>query len=64
MAKDRAGKKSREKSRTRTAGGLVRETVYLYEDESDRLEAMAEQERCSKSEIVRRALRRMFKEVE
>ena len=41
----------------RTEGGLTRETAYLYDDEEDALELRAEKERCSKSEIIRRALR-------
>lgn len=41
----------------RTRGGLVRETAYLYEDEERALEERAQRERCSKSEIIRRALR-------
>lgn len=40
-----------------TKGGLTRETAYLYDDEESALELRAERERCSKSEIVRRALR-------
>lgn len=40
-----------------TKGGLTRETAYLYEDEEIALEARAAKERCSKSEIMRRALR-------
>lgn len=46
-----------EKRRHRTKGGLVREQVYLYEDEEEALEAAAKRERCSKSELIRRALR-------
>ena len=41
-----------------TKGGLTRETAYLYDDEEKALEERAERERCSKSEIIRRALRR------
>ncbi len=40
-----------------TKGGLIRETAYLYEDEEKALERRAVRERCSKSEIMRRALR-------
>lgn len=40
-----------------TSGGLTRETAYLYEDEENALEERAAKERCSKSEIMRRALR-------
>jgi hypothetical protein len=41
----------------RTQGGLTRETAYLFDDEEAALEQRAERERCSKSEIIRRALR-------
>jgi hypothetical protein len=40
-----------------TGTGLIREVSYLHEDEARLLEASAEKERCSKSEIIRRALR-------
>jgi hypothetical protein len=40
-----------------TRGGLTRETAYLYEDEERALEERAKRERCSKSEVIRRALR-------
>jgi len=40
-----------------TAGGLIREVAYLYEDEEAALEKRAAKERASKSEIIRRALR-------
>jgi hypothetical protein len=40
-----------------TKGGLTRETAYLYDDEEQALEERAAKERCSKSEIMRRALR-------
>lgn len=40
-----------------TSGGLTRETAYLYDDEEKALEERAAKERCSKSEIMRRALR-------
>jgi metal-responsive CopG/Arc/MetJ family transcriptional regulator len=49
-------KKRPAKSMT-TKGGLVREVAYLYEDEAKLLDKAAERERCSKSEIIRRALR-------
>lgn len=39
-------------------GGLVRETAYLYPDEEEALEERARKARCSKSEVIRRALRR------
>jgi hypothetical protein len=40
-----------------TRGGLIRETAYLYPDEEEALEQRATKLRCSKSEIIRRALR-------
>jgi len=40
-----------------TKGGLTRETAYLYDDEERALEERAARERCSKSEVMRRALR-------
>ena len=43
--------------RPATAGGLVREVAYLHPDELAALEQRAKRERCSKSEIIRRALR-------
>jgi hypothetical protein len=44
--------------RQRFAGtNLVREVSYLHEDEAAVLAARAKKERCSKSEIIRRALR-------
>ena len=48
---------SRERTKFTTKGGLIRETVYLYADEEQALEARAETAGASKSEIVRRALR-------
>ena len=47
----------REKQKHTTKGGLTRETAYLYEDEERALEERAARERCSKSEVMRRALR-------
>jgi hypothetical protein len=47
----------REKQKHTTKGGLTRETAYLYEDEERALENRASRERCSKSEVIRRALR-------
>jgi Ribbon-helix-helix protein, copG family len=40
-----------------TGRGLIREVSYLHEDEARLLEARSEKERCSKAEIIRRALR-------
>jgi 3-phenylpropionate/cinnamic acid dioxygenase small subunit len=47
----------RERQKHTTQGGLTRETAYLYDDEEQALEERASRERCSKSEIIRRALR-------
>lgn len=47
----------REKQKHTTKGGLTRETAYLYDDEERALEERAARERCSKSEVMRRALR-------
>lgn len=47
----------RERRKHTTKGGLTRETAYLYDDEEQALEQRAARERCSKSEIIRRALR-------
>ena len=44
-----------------TQGGLVRETAYLFEDEEQALHLRAEKDRCSKSEVIRRALRAYLK---
>lgn len=57
------GRVPNEKRKHHTKGGLTRETAYLYRDEETALEARAAQERCSKSEIIRRALR-MFLQVD
>jgi hypothetical protein len=44
--------------RKRFAGtNLVREVSYLYEDEAEALAKRARKERCSKAEVIRRALR-------
>ncbi len=39
----------------------MREIAYLYEDEAVKLQELADRERCSKSEIIRRALRLTLK---
>jgi len=41
-----------------TTRGLVREVSYLHPDEAAALASRAEEKRCSKSEIIRRALRK------
>lgn len=53
---------SPEKKRTVTKGGLVREVAYLYVDEAEALAQRAHDERCSKSEVMRRALRAYLEE--
>jgi Ribbon-helix-helix protein, copG family len=58
MAEDTAPAKPR---KFRTQGGLIREQVYVYEDEDQALEEAARRERCSKSELIRRALRQYLK---
>lgn len=40
-----------------TVGKLYREVAYLHEDEAESLDAAATKLRCSKSEVIRRALR-------
>jgi Ribbon-helix-helix protein, copG family len=50
-----------ERRRTQTKGGLLREQLYLYADEAEALEEAARRERCSKSELIRRALRQYLK---
>lgn len=41
---------------------LRREVAYLYEDEAEAVERMADESRCSKSEIIRRAVRLLMKQ--
>ena len=40
-----------------TGRGLIREVSYLHEDEVEALAKRATKDRCSKAEIIRRALR-------
>ena len=40
-----------------TGRGLIREVSYLHEDEARALAERAKKDRCSKAEIIRRALR-------
>lgn len=47
---------AKDKKRFGTAN-LLREVAYLHEDEAEALKAAAEKARCSKSELIRRALR-------
>jgi len=41
-------------------GRLYREVAYLHPDELDRLVEASERLRCSKSEVIRRALRQFL----
>lgn len=43
--------------KTYTSGGRVREVTYLEPDEAEALKEAAKRERCSKAEVLRRALR-------
>ena len=49
--------KDKRTKREPTVGKLYREVAYLHQDEAEGLEKAAEQMRCSKSEVIRRALR-------
>ena len=40
-----------------TSQGLLKETCYFYEDELEKIAEAARRERCSRAEIVRRAVR-------
>jgi hypothetical protein len=53
----RASKEPRTHRPPATTRGLVREVSYLHPDEEEALVRQAEQKRCSKAEIIRRALR-------
>ena len=44
-----------------TARGLTREVTYLHEDEEEAVLRHAQRERCSKAEVIRRAVRAYFK---
>jgi hypothetical protein len=58
MSQERRGeRRARPRQKHVTRGGLIRETAYLYEDEERALEERAREDRCSKSEVIRRALR-------
>lgn len=50
----------RETKREPTKGRLYREVSYLHEDEAEAVEEAARKDRCSRSEIVRRAVRAYF----
>lgn len=43
-----------------TGRGLLREVAYLHTDEAEALRKEAERLRCSKSEVIRRLIRRHF----
>jgi hypothetical protein len=58
MPTGRAGSRGK-KSLTR--GGLVRVQSYLYGDEMAAVEKAAKRERCSQSELIRRAVRAYLK---
>lgn len=51
---------AREPKREPTKGRLYREVSYLHSDEEAAVEEAAQRERCSKSEIIRRAVRAYF----
>jgi hypothetical protein len=44
-----------------TSQGLLKETCYFYEDELEAIAEAARRERCSRAEIVRRAVRAYVK---
>jgi hypothetical protein len=46
-----------DKRRPISREGLLKETCYFYEDEVEAIAAAAKRERCSRAEIVRRAVR-------
>ena len=48
------------KRKPSTGGGLLREVAYLHPDEAEALLKEAERLRCSKSEIIRRLIRKNF----
>lgn len=50
----------REPKREPTKGQLYREVAYLHGDEAAAVEEAARRERCSKSEVIRRAVRAYF----
>lgn len=52
---------TRKPEREPTKGRLYREVAYLHADEALAVEEAARRERCSKSEIIRRAVRDYFK---
>ncbi len=52
--------KDKHPKREPTVGKLYREVAYLHQDEAEGLEKAAERLRCSKSEVIRRALRQFL----
>lgn len=57
-----AKKPPRARAKRLRDASLRREVAYLYEDESEAVERMAEEARCSKSEIIRRAVRLLMQQ--
>ena len=53
-------RKPRAKS-TRSPGGLVKKTFWFNQDEADRLRLEAFQQEVSQADLVRKAVRLMFK---
>jgi hypothetical protein len=53
-----SAKKGEPKRRPFTSRGLIREVSYLHPDEAEALARRAQEKRLSKSEVIRRALRR------
>lgn len=57
-----AKKPPRARAKRLREGSLRREVAYLYEDEAEAVERLAEEGRCSKSEIIRRAVRLLMEQ--
>lgn len=57
-----AKKPPRARAKRLRDASLRREVAYLYDDESEAVERMAEEARCSKSEIIQRAVRLLMKQ--
>jgi len=53
-------KRERPDRRQPTKGRLFREVTYLHEDEQTAVEQAAQRLRCSRSEVIRRAVRAWF----
>jgi hypothetical protein len=54
----KAGKNQGRTRKPATPRGLIREVSYLHPDEVAALARRADEKRCSKSEVIRRALRK------